>query len=808
MSKAAIPIAIGRFKILRVLGEGAQSVVYLAEDPSLQREVAIKTVHLAGGEDHFKRMRTLIDEARTVSKLQHPNIVPIFEAGEHEGNAYLVFEYVQGSDLSQLIKREGALPSPRAVELAIQILDAVACAHHHNIIHRDLKPSNILLNAAGVPRVMDFGIATRISEKTGVEQELMLFGTPGYMAPEYITGKEIGPGLDIFACGMILHQMLTGKPAVHGRDARDTLRLIVDETIPPPSARNGQVDEKLDDIVLKALAKDPMGRYGSAQEMKTALQAYLDPAADPIASGASQGTLDFLLRRMRHKSDFPALAESISAINRIASSEMESVTELSNAILKDVALTSKLLKVVNAAYYSQCGGGAISTVSRAVVILGFDAVRNLALTLMLFDHLQNKEHAALLKDEFVRSLYSGIIARGLANKVGVRNGEEGFICALFHNLGKMLCMFYLMEEVEEVDRIALQKKMNEENASIAVLGMSYQDIGMGVSRAWNFPEQISYSMRSLPPGNRIKKPFTDLDRLNTLSAFSHEICCMASQEGSSEKTRELLRLTQRFGSAMEIGEKAILAVAESAALDFAKFVSTLQLDLRQSKLGKQLIKGATAEEASPATMATASGMTDAILGEADTLTGEDDPTRTIELPPGRMHENAQGILTQGIQDISNSLVEGRSLNDIMRMIMETMYTSIGFSRVLLCIKDARQSMMLARSGFGPDVNQVTKDFKFPMAFAPDVFHVSLKNNVDIIIEDIDDPKIQARIPEWFRQAVPAHTFVLFPIVLKNNPVALIYADKPKAGSIKLPEQELGLLRVLRNQAVLAIKTQT
>ncbi|MDD5404744.1 MAG: HDOD domain-containing protein [Sulfuricella sp.] len=808
MSKAAIPIAIGRFKILRVLGEGAQSVVYLAEDPSLQREVAIKTVHLAGGEDHFKRMRTLIDEARTVSKLQHPNIVPIFEAGEHEGNAYLVFEYVQGSDLSQLIRREGALPSPRAVELAIQILDAVACAHHHNIIHRDLKPSNILLNAAGVPRVMDFGIATRISEKTGVEQELMLFGTPGYMAPEYITGKEIGPGLDIFACGMILHQMLTGKPAVHGRDARDTLRLIVDETIPPPSARNGQVDEKLDDIVLKALAKDPMGRYGSAQEMKTALQAYLDPAADPIASGASQGTLDFLLRRMRHKSDFPALAESISAINRIASSEMESVTELSNAILKDVALTSKLLKVVNAAYYSQCGGGAISTVSRAVVILGFDAVRNLALTLMLFDHLQNKEHAALLKDEFVRSLYSGIIARGLANKVGVRNGEEGFICALFHNLGKMLCMFYLMEEVEEVDRIALQKKMNEENASIAVLGMSYQDIGMGVSRAWNFPEQISYSMRSLPPGDRIKKPFTDLDRLNTLSAFSHEICRMASQEGSSEKTRELLRLTQRFGSAMEIGEKAILAVAESAALDFAKFVSTLQLDLRQSKLGKQLIKGATAEEASPATMATASGMTDAILGEADTLTGEDDPTRTIELPPGRMHENAQGILTQGIQDISNSLVEGRSLNDIMRMIMETMYTSIGFSRVLLCIKDARQSMMLARSGFGPDVSQVTKDFKFPMAFAPDVFHVSLKNNVDIIIEDIDDPKIQARIPEWFRQAVPAHTFVLFPIVLKNNPVALIYADKPKAGSIKLPEQELGLLRVLRNQAVLAIKTQT
>ncbi len=806
MSKTGTPTTIGRFKVLRILGEGAQSVVYLAEDPHLQREVAIKTVHLAGGEDHLSRTRALIDEARTVSKLQHPNIVPIFEAGEHEGNPYLIFEFVQGSDLAHLIKREGALPSQRAVELAIQILDAVAYAHQHNIIHRDLKPSNILLNAEGVPRVMDFGIATRISEKAGAEKVLMLFGTPGYMAPEYITGKEISPKLDIFASGMILHQMLTGKPAVQGSDPRDTLRLIVQEPIAAPSVRNSQVDEKLDDIVLKALAKDPASRYASAQEMKSALQAYLTPEESaPVSPSANQGTLDFLLRRMRHKSDFPALAESISTINRIASSDTEGVTQLSNAILKDVALTSKLLKVVNAAYYSQFGGGSISTVSRAVVILGFDTVRNLALTLMLFDSLQDKGHAALLKDEFVRSLYGGIIAKGLAHKVGVRNAEEGFICALFHNLGKMLCMFYLMEEVEETNRVMQQKNMTEENASTSVLGMSYNDLGIGVSKAWNFPEQISHSMRSLP-ADKIKKPATDFERLNVLSAFASDICRMATQEESQEKSRQLLKLTQRFGLPMSINERTILATAESAALEFAKFVSTLQLDLRQSKLGKQLIKGSTIAEGSAKTMATASGMTDAILGEG--TEAEDDQTRMIELPASGLHQNAQGILTQGIQDISNSLVEGRSLNDIMRMIMETMYTSIGFSRVILCLKDARQNLMVAKSGFGPDSGQIVKNFKFPIAFAPDVFHVSLKNNVDIIIEDIDDPKIAARIPEWYRKAAPAHTFVLFPVVLKNNPIALIYADKPKAGDIKLPEQELNLLRVLRNQAILAIKSQT
>lgn len=799
MSKTGTPTSIGRFRVLRILGEGAQSVVYLAEDPHLQREVAIKTVHLAGGEDHLARTQTLIDEARTVSKLQHPNIVPIFEAGEHEGNPYLVFEFVQGSDLAHLIRKEGALPAQRAVELAIQILDAVAYAHQHNIIHRDLKPSNILLNAEGVPRVMDFGIATRISEKAGAEKVLMLFGTPGYMAPEYITGMEISPRLDIFATGMILHQMLTGKPAVQGSDPRDTLRLIVQEPIAPPSGRNSQVDEKLDGIVLKALAKNPLSRYDSAQEMKAALQAYLTPESAPVSPSANQGTLDFLLRRMRHKSDFPALSESISAINRIASSESEGVTMLSNAILKDVALTSKLLKVVNAAYYTQYGGGTISTVSRAVVILGFDAVRNLALTLMLFDHLQNQEHAAQLKDEFVRSLYGGIIARGLAQKVGVRNVEEGFICALFHNLGKLLCMFYLMEEVEETNRVMQQKNLSEENASVSVLGMSYHEIGIGVAKAWNFPEQISHSMRSLP-AERVKKPATDMERLNVLSAFSHEISRMATQEEGQEKIKELLRITQRFGAPLEISQKTIDSVAENAAIEFAKFTSTLQLDLRQSAVARQLLKSTT----QPGTQATASGMTDTILGDVIS----DEETRMIELVSPGIHQNAQGILTQGIQDISNSLVEGRSLNDIMRMIMETMYSSIGFSRVILCLKDARQNLMAARSGFGPDSSQIVKEFRFSMAFAPDVFHVSLKNNVDIIIEDIDDPKIASRIPEWYRKAVPAHTFVLFPVVLKNNPIALIYADKPKAGDIKLPEQELNLLRVLRNQAILAIKSQS
>src|SRR5512139_1665983 len=147
---------------------------------------------------------------------------------------------------------------------------------------------------------------------------------------------------------------------------------------------------------------------------------------DP-GSEARQNALNILLRRMQTESDFPALSEAIGDINRIASSDREGVNELSNTILRDFALTNKLLKLVNAAFYSRVGGGSISTISRAVVILGFDTVRSIALSLILFENLENKGHAQQLKEEFVKVLYAGMLAREMAGKAQVKDLEEAFI---------------------------------------------------------------------------------------------------------------------------------------------------------------------------------------------------------------------------------------------------------------------------------------------------------------------------------------------------------------------------------------------
>jgi len=176
-----------------------------------------------------------------------------------------------------------------------------------------------------------------------------------------------------------------------------------------------------------------------------------DPRHEPADDGAHH-TLDILQQRMQTEGDLPALSKAIGAINRIASSEREGVNEPSNHILKDFALTSKLLKLVNVAYYNQVGGGSISTISRAVMVLGFDAVRSIALSLILFDNLKNQAHAQLLKEEFVKVLCAGMLAREMANATQAGDGEEAFIGALLHRLGRLLTLFYFPLETATIAR--------------------------------------------------------------------------------------------------------------------------------------------------------------------------------------------------------------------------------------------------------------------------------------------------------------------------------------------------------------------
>ncbi len=801
---------IGRFEVRRELGRGAQSVVYLAWDPQLQREVAIKTMHFDRSDPQRNQM--LLDEARMVSKLRHANAVPIFDAGEQDGDPYLVFEYVDGRTLSEQLRTDGPIEPSLAAAILRQVVDALAQAHALGIIHRDLKPSNIIMDKEGVARVMDFGIATHVDAATADDAQ-GLSGTPAYLAPEYVESHVVNEQVDVYAAGLILLEMVTARRVVEG----DTIAQVIYRILNVPVTAPRGLDEKLSDIALKACARDPSLRYTNAGQMRLDLDQYLGAGQSENAADSEarkQSTLDFLLRRMRHKTDFPALSDSVSAINKLTHSDKESINRLSNTILKDYALTNKILRLVNSAFYRTAGGGSISTVSRAVIVLGFDAIRNIAITVLLFEHLQDKANAKELRESFLRAHMAGILGRGTGIKMGAREMEEAFICSMFHGLGQLLAQYYFPEEVETIRILMQQKMVSDAVASTQVLGISFEDLGIGIARSWGFPPAIVNSMRKLPEG-LVRTPVTPEEVLRVIAGYSNELCDKVAGAKPEDCHRIMKAAAERFGVCLKLNEKQLVSVVEKSAEELTHVASILHVNLKQSPFARQLA-GLTAgvEMVAPEDPDT--------LDKVVARTVLNDPALPQDAAAARAEAQAEAageeldedmentvdtesVLMAGIQDISNSLVDDFSLNDILRIILETMYRAMGFKRVLLCLKDVKAGQMVGRFGFGPDAAEVVKHFRFPLSYTPDVFHVATSKGADVLIADVDEARIADKIPAWFRQKVPAKTFVLFPLNIKGIPVAMIYCDKDKAGSITLPEKELQLLKTLRNQAVLAIK---
>jgi len=449
---------IGRFALIQKLGKGAQGIVYLAEDTQLGRKVAIKTI-----DHHQHDAEQLNQEAKHVSQLNHPHIIPLYEIGYHNEQPFLVYQYYEGEQLKQRLKRDGKLKQYEAVKIINQVLEGIGYAHKNNIIHRDLNPSNLLIDKEGNTRIMDFGISIIAGTVTASNE---ITGTVNYLAPEQLSNGELGPAVDIFASGLLLYELLTNHQVYSANSPMAVMYKIGNEKVPPPSARNPEINKDLDAICMKALEKDPANRYSNAMEMQMALKKYLkvdnDDKEDRTDSKTAT-TIGFLLRRMKRKPDFPAISENITKINQKTSiSHKSSANELANVILKDFALTTKVIRLVNSSFYGQFGGD-VTTVSRAIVILGYEQVRSAVISITLFDHMQNKEQANDLKNVAYTSLLSGIIAREKARQMKNINAEDVetvFVTAMFHLLGKLLAIYYFPEDYERGIYIIISSNMS------------------------------------------------------------------------------------------------------------------------------------------------------------------------------------------------------------------------------------------------------------------------------------------------------------------------------------------------------------
>jgi predicted Ser/Thr protein kinase len=268
------------YEVLGELGRGGMGVVFRARQTGLKRLVALKM--LLGGRQAAPSERARFEaEVEAIARLQHPNLVQVFEVGEHEGRAFFSMEYLEGGNLEDRIASRPQ-PPRQAAELVEALARAIHAAHQRGVIHRDLKPANVLLTAEGAPKISDFGLAKRLDVTSGPTLTQHVLGTPSYMAPEQAAGrsKHVGPATDVYALGAILYQLLTGRPPFQGEGPMATMRQVAEEEPVPPRRLESTVPADLETICLKCLNKQPGQRYASAAALADDLRRFL--AFEPI----------------------------------------------------------------------------------------------------------------------------------------------------------------------------------------------------------------------------------------------------------------------------------------------------------------------------------------------------------------------------------------------------------------------------------------------------------------------------------------------------------------------------------------------
>jgi HD-like signal output (HDOD) protein len=481
--------------------------------------------------------------------------------------------------------------------------------------------------------------------------------------------------------------------------------------------------------------------------------------------------LELLMEEMDRGGDFPALSSTIGEINRAIGDDSSRNDAMTGIILRDIALTKKLLRLVNAAHLGTFNGEPISTISRAVVLLGFDAIRDAAISLLLFEHLNQHAHVDELKGEAVDSFFRGILGRLLAASAGVRDSEEAFIGALFRELGRLMARFHFYEKTQRIQRLMTDEGLGEDAAARRVLGVDFDQLGVAIAKHWHFPSPILQAMSPLPDA-QVGAATSDAARLRVVANLARDLHRAVAGKPPEEPEQAIEALARRYRGAARIDKESLVETVRRAVEVLRSDAVIMNVDISKSVMAPLMSPGK-------------SGAEDGATEDS----GADDPT---------------SVLAQGIQDMTAMLLGEFQLADIFKTLAEVFYRTRLFDHVLVCVLDRASQSLVGRVALGRSAASMRDAFRIPLTATPDVFHAAIAQAQDILISDATADNIRDRIPAWYARVARAHAFLLLPIVADGKPLALLYADKLDQ-PLHLPPQVLGLLKALRSQATLALR---
>lgn len=496
-----------------------------------------------------------------------------------------------------------------------------------------------------------------------------------------------------------------------------------------------------------------------------------------------------LLQKVCGDDEMFALGSAIARVVQMATSDDKGTHDLAHYVLSDVALTQRVLRLANTVRYRTASGTAVTTVSRAISLLGFDNVRTVALAMLLVDALGASDHAYSVRLELEAALCASLVGREMARHSFYQGAEEASIGALFKNLGALLVASHEHERYREIQALIATGEHTGARAAQMILGCSFDALTEAVLGEWKIPDAILRAQRPLEAGT-LKLAVNRAEWMRQVASFSLDVARLLGSTATPSDTPEASALLARYGTALNLSASELDDLFESVAFELTSLLQSMNLQPMPRRVPQD--KG---------------GLPNVLL--LATL-GAGAQEQKGAYPSGKP-KNARDLLLAGVQDVTQMRASGRhKVNDVVLAVLETLYTALGFRFATVVLKDVRAGQYRARVSFGLTQARVQDGFTFPLLPAGDdkgrdLFYLALDNDADLVIADARTAKIRDLLPAWHKALRPdAHSFIVLPLVIGKAPLGLFYADRAEPAPEGIPPDETALIKALKGQVLAAL----
>lgn len=512
-------------------------------------------------------------------------------------------------------------------------------------------------------------------------------------------------------------------------------------------------------------------------------------APPPRALPDPASVRNLLLEKISKDADLPALGQTVSRVVQLTSSDDEAVRNLTYFILSDVALTQKILRLSNTVYYRSASSTPVTTISRAIHLLGFDAIKNSALAMILVDRLSDRKHAKNIHAKLLQALCASVVGREMAKRSHYHGGEEAAIAALFKNLGELLIASHDHALYSDILALTGSHGLTLQQASMLKLGCSLDLLAESVLKEWQFPDSIIRSLAPLPAG-ALKAPKNRHEWMQIVASFSMEVSLLPHIEDAGECAGKAL--LSRFGSALELDQEQL-----------ERLFNTVTQEIKLLADCMNLPPASTEATIPPAAAGAAHDLPAEFLLSAADIEPQPMDARHASGKPMKARE----LLLTGVQDVTQMMACGDyKVNELILLVLETLYSSMGFRFATICVKAPKSNQFSARLAIGEDCTARQGGFAFPIASSRNLFHLAMENDADLMIADASVAKIRDLLPDWHKKLLPdARSFIVLPLVVQKVPLGLFYADRKQVAPEGVPPDEAALIKTLKGQVLAALQ---